>query len=203
MNQPALPLDWPADEADDAFIVTASNAAAVRHLDSIGTWPVSSCLLTGPRKSGRSLLGRIFVQRSGGRLIDDADRRDERSLFSAWNEAQATRRPLLLVAEVPPPDWRISLADLRSRMSATPAVTMGPPDDELIGALLAQLLARRGLSVGPEVIVYLVPRSPRSHLGVIGLVDALDAASLAQRRAVTIPLAREVLGPIDGSAKAD
>jgi chromosomal replication initiation ATPase DnaA len=57
--------------------------------------------------------------------------------------------------------------------------------------------------VGPEVIVYLVPRSPRSHMGVIGLVDALDAASLAQRRAVTIPLAREVLGPIDGSAKAD
>jgi chromosomal replication initiation ATPase DnaA len=201
MIQPALPLDWPADEADDAFIVTPSNAAAVRHLDAIGTWPVSTSLLTGPRKSGRSLLGRIFAHRSGGRLIDDADRRDERSLFSAWNEAQATRQPLLLITEVPPPEWRVSLADLRSRLAATPVVTLGPPDDELIGALLAQLLARRGLAVGSEVVAYLVPRSPRSHIGVIGLVDALDAASLAQRRAVTIPLAREVLGPIDAPAE--
>ncbi len=201
MIQPALPLDWPADEADDAFIVTPSNAAAVRHLDAIGTWPVSTSLLTGPRKSGRSLLGRIFAQRSGGRLIDDADRRDERSLFNAWNEAQATRQPLLLVAEVPPPEWRVSLADLRSRLSATPVITLGPPDDELIGALLAQLLARRGLAVGPEVIAYLVPRSARSHISVIDLVDALDAASLARRRAVTIPLAREVLGPIDARAE--
>ena len=197
MIQPALPLDWPVDDGDAEFIVTESNRMAVAHLERPATWPVCATLLTGPRKSGRSLLGRVFARRSGGRVIDDADRAEERVLFTAWNEAQATRRPLLLVAEVPPPAWKVTLPDLASRLSATPTVTLGPPDDDLIGRLLAKQLERRGLELTLEVRAYLIPRAPRSHHGVIALADALDTASLARRRAVTIPLARDVLGPID------
>ncbi len=202
MIQPALPLDWPIDDGDAEFIVTASNRVAVAHLERPAIWPVFATLLTGPRKSGRSLLARVFARRSGGRVIDDADRADERTLFSAWNEAQTARRPLLLVAEVPPPTWKIALPDLVSRLSATPVATLGPPDDDLIGRLLAKQLERRGLELTLEVRAYLIPRSPRSHHGVIALADALDTASLALRRAVTIPLAREVLGPIDGHGEA-
>lgn len=194
MFQPALPLDWPAAEAEDSFIVTPSNEHAVRHIERPGTWPVAATLLVGPRKSGRSLLGRMFAQRSGGRFIDDADQRDERELFNAWNEAQGTRRPLLMIADAPPPLWQITLPDLASRMSATSVVEIGAPDEELIGALLEHLLARRGLPLSPDVIAYLVPRAPRSHATVIALADALDAASLARKRGVTVPLARDVLG---------
>jgi hypothetical protein len=201
MIQPALPLDWPVDDGDAEFIVTASNRAAVTHLERPATWPVFATLLTGPRKSGRSLLARVFARRSGGRIIDDADRADERTVFSAWNEAQSLRRPLLMVAEVPPPAWRVALPDLASRLAATPTVTLGPPDDDLIGRLLAKQLERRGLDLTLEVRAYLIPRSPRSHHGVIALADALDTASLALRRGITIPLARDVLGPIDAPAE--
>jgi hypothetical protein len=201
MIQPALPLDWPVDDGDAEFIVTASNRAAVTHLERPATWPVFATLLTGPRKSGRSLLARVFARRSGGRIIDDADRADERTVFSAWNEAQSLRRPLLMVAEVPPPAWKVALPDLASRLAATPTVTLGPPDDDLIGRLLAKQLERRGLDLTLEVRAYLIPRSPRSHHGVIALADALDTASLALRRGITIPLARDVLGPIDAPAE--
>lgn len=200
--QPALPLDWPVDDGDADFIVTGSNRHAAQHLERPALWPVCTTLLTGPRKSGRSLLGRLFARRSGGRVIDDADRAEERSLFTAWNEAQAARRPLLLIAEVAPPAWDIALPDLASRLAATPTVAIGAPDDDLIGRLLAKQLERRGLDLTLEVRAYLIPRSPRSHHGVIALADALDTASLARRRAVTIPLAREVLGPIDATIEA-
>ena len=40
------------------------NADAVRHLGHWSLWPVTATLLTGPRKSGRSLLGRIFAAKS-------------------------------------------------------------------------------------------------------------------------------------------
>ena len=33
--------------------------------------------LTGPRKSGRSLLARIFAAKSGGGAVDDAERQTE------------------------------------------------------------------------------------------------------------------------------
>ncbi|MBA3896885.1 MAG: chromosomal replication initiator DnaA [Sphingomonadaceae bacterium] len=193
MNQIALPLDWPADEALDAFLVSPSNAAAVRHLDSPAKWPVAASILTGPRKSGRSLLGRIFAARTGGQLIDNAEGRDETAIFHAWNAAQASRRPLLLIADAPPPEWRVRLPDLRSRLSATPVVTLGAPDEPLIAQMIPYLLGRRGLACAGDVGAYVAPRLTRCHHSVIAFADALDAAALAQRRAITVPLAREVL----------
>ena len=192
--QAALPFDWPADEADDAFIVTPSSALAVRHLERPATWPVAATLLTGPRKSGRSLLGRIFARRSGGQLIDDADQRDETFLFNAWNHAQATRTPLLMIADAPPPMWSITLPDLASRLAATPVVTLDSPDDALISGLLARRLERRGLPISREVAAYLLPRVARSHIHVLALADALNDASLARQKPITVPIARAVLG---------
>ena len=120
MNQIALPLDWPAEDANDGFIVTQSNELAVRRMEAFGTWPVCTMILAGPRKSGRSLFGRLFAARTGAMLIDDAETRGEAEIFHAWNEAQGRRRPLLLIADAPPPLWQVELADLRSRLLERP-----------------------------------------------------------------------------------
>ena len=194
MKQNALPFDWPAGEEDDDFVVSPSNAAAVRHLNSHARWPVAATILTGPRKSGRSLLGRIFVLRTGGTLIENGERVDETDLFHAWNMAQDTRRPLLITADHWSSDWTIVLPDLRSRLVATPHVALADPDDALIGQLLQRLLERRGIVLPEDVVNYLVPRVPRSHVAIVRLADALDAAALSERRALTVPFARQVLG---------
>lgn len=202
--QAALPFAWPEDDAASGFAVTPSNRLAVRHLDAIGTWPVWVTLLTGPRKSGRSLLGRVFAARTGGQLIDDADRRDDRMLFNAWNEAQEARRPLLMIAEAPPPIWSVALPDLASRLAATPVVALGDPDDAWIAAVLKRQFNRRGMTLLPDVLAYIVPRAPRSHRGVIAMIDSLDAASLARKGGITLPLARRVIDPaLDGERDAD
>jgi hypothetical protein len=77
-------------------------------------------ILTGPRKSGRSLLARIFAAKTDGTMIDDAERVAESDIFHAWNRAQAEHRPLLIVAEE---IWSVKLPDLRSRLAATPVLT--------------------------------------------------------------------------------
>ena len=192
--QIALPLDWPADPRTDDFLVSGSNREAARLLEHPGGWPVMTAVLAGPRKSGRSLLARIFAGRTGGRMIDDADRCEEAALFHAWNHAQEERRPLVLVAEAPPPEWRVGLADLRSRLAASPVARIGPPDDALVGALLRRQFERRGLGVAEEVVAWAAARIERSHVAVIRCVDVLDAAVLGRRRRLTVPLAREALG---------
>ncbi len=202
MTQIALPLDWPADEAGSAFIVSASNESAVRRIQAFATWPVCTMILTGPRKSGRSLFGRLFASRTNAMLIDDAESRDETDIFNAWNDAQGRRRPLLLIADAPPPLWHAALPDLRSRLLATPVVAFGDPDEDLIGLLIAHLLERRGIAATPELVTYLCPRVARSHHALIMLVDRLDAASLSRRRPVTVPLARDVLAVDAGAAVA-
>lgn len=192
-GQIALPLGWPARPRDEAFIVTPSNSRAARLLDGWGEWPSMVALLIGPRRSGRSLLARIFATRSGGVVIDDAERAPEEHLFHAWNRAQAARRPLVIVADAAPPAWAVQLPDLRSRLAASVVATIGPPDDALVRALLGQAFARRGLDARPELIDWLAPRLERSHAAVLRAVEMLDARVLETRKRLTIPLARATL----------
>lgn len=193
VGQMALPLSWPAHPRDEAFLVTPSNAAAAHLLERWGSWQVRAAILSGPRRSGRSLLARIFAAKSGGEIIDDAEATPEAELFHAWNRAQETRRPLLIVADAAPPAWAVVLPDLRTRLAASPHAVIGPPDDALVRALLARLFERRGLDARPDLVDWLVARLERSHLAVERAVDALDQAAMERRQRPTIPLARTIL----------
>ncbi len=193
MSQIALPFDWPAPEAEDSFIVTDANREAVNWLEHPATWPVRAALLTGPRKSGRSLLGRIITSKIGASLIDDAETRPEAEIFHRWNLAQEERKPLLIVALYPPPQWRIGLPDLASRLKATPVVSIGDPDDMLVGLLLEKLLGHRGLSLKPDVRGYVLARIERSYVAILRFVDALDNAALSRKKGISIALAKDVL----------
>jgi chromosomal replication initiation ATPase DnaA len=193
MSQIALPFEWPADPRDDEFLVSDSNAHAVHGIEHWGAWPVMAALLTGPRKSGRSLLARIFAGKSGGSIIDDAERQSEAAIFHAWNRAQAERRPLLIIADAAPPEWSVRLPDLRSRLAATPVLSLGAPDDVLMRALFERQFYKRGLDARPDLIDWLLARVERSHIAVIRAVDVLDQEVLERRKRLSIPLARTTL----------
>lgn len=200
-NQLALPLGWPADPKDDAFLITNSNLRAAQTLEHWETWPVMAAVLTGPRKSGRSLLARIFAAKSQGSIIDDAENVPEAQIFHAWNQAQAEHRPLVIVADALPPTWGVRLPDLKSRLAASPHAAIGAPDDELIAALLDHLFQRRGLDARPDLVTWLSTRIERSHIVIQRVVDALDQEVLESRKRLSIPLARATLteaGLIDG-----
>jgi hypothetical protein len=200
MDQIALPFDWPAPEVAESFIVTDSNRVAVEGIESPARWPVRAAILTGPRKSGRSLLGRIFAAKTGGTLVDDGELHREADVFHRWNLAQEERKPLLIVALHPPPHWKVRLPDLASRLTATPVFTIGQPDDLLASMLLQKLFERRGLQVTPETLSYIVTRIERSYIAVMRVVDLLDDLAMSRRRAVTIKLVREVLAEMGADA---
>jgi chromosomal replication initiation ATPase DnaA len=193
MDQSVLPFDWPAPESKDDFIITPANTDAVKWLEHPATWPVRATLLTGPRKSGRSLLGRIMATKIGATLIDDAETQKEADIFHRWNMAQEDRQPLIVIALYPPPQWRIGLPDLASRLKATPHISISEPDDLLVRMLMEKLLAQRGLLLKPDVAAYVLARVERSYVGIIRFIDALDNAALAQKRGLSVALAKQVL----------
>jgi chromosomal replication initiation ATPase DnaA len=191
--QIALPLNWPVADSDEDFLISDANRAAFDHLKRWSVWPVMATILTGPRKSGRSLLGRIFVRKTSGRLFDNAEEHDEEAIFHAWNEAQEKRRPLLIVADAPPPLWQVSLPDLRSRLAATPHAEIHDPDDALIGGLLLKMLGDRGIAAPPDLAEYLVPRIERSYVAVQQVVETLDRELLSHHRRINVTLVRRAL----------
>jgi chromosomal replication initiation ATPase DnaA len=189
-----LPLRWKAAQGYRDFFVSQANDAAVRFLDGWSTWPVPVALLVGPPGSGKSHLAAIFARRANARLWDDADRAPgEEALFHAWNAAVEERRPLLMTGRSPPADWNLALADLRSRLAATPQARILAPDDALLAAVFAKLWRDRGLEPPPELGRYVLARIERSFESLGRAVDLIDRASLAGQRPLTVALAREAL----------
>lgn len=192
MTQLPLPLDYREALGEADFFVSGANAEAVAWLDRWPDWSQPQSLLIGPAASGKSHLARVFAARTGATIVDDAERADPEALFHAWNAATATR-PLLIVARARPAGWGHGLPDLASRLAATPLLAVRDPDDVLLGAVLAKRFADRGLRVAPDTAAYVLTRIERSFAAIADVVAALDAAALAEGRAVTVPLARAVL----------
>lgn len=194
MTQLRLPLERPPGARSDEFLVGDANAMVVHHLEHWGTWPVMAALLVGPRKSGRSMLARMFVRQAGGHMIDDADRVSETTIFHGWNLAQAERKPLLIVTEAAPPDWQIRLPDLKSRLAATPVLRIEQPDDILFAAILRDQFDRRELDAREDAVGWIVKRVERSYIALQRIVDAIDQAAIERdTRRISIPLARPAL----------
>ncbi len=192
-DQIALPLDWPQTEGESRFIVTAANREAFDHFRHWSMWPVKATILTGPRRSGRTLLARMFAERVGGRLIDQADSREEEEVLHAWNDAQDTGLPLVMVAEEAPPAWSPKLPDLRTRLAITPVATINPPDDELFEALIQLLFADRGLHVPREALRFMTERLNREYWTAERAVEEVDRFAISERARVTMPTIRRAL----------
>lgn len=213
-----LALDLPHAESfrRDDFLESASNEAALRLVERWPEWPSRAAAIVGPPGSGKSHLAAIWAARSGARIAAAAELRradvpaqlataalvvedvapgnvDEAALFHLFNLAREDAAYLLLTAARRIDGAGFELADLVSRLRAIPAVTLAPPDDATLSAVLVKLFADRQLAVGEGVIAYLLPRMERSLASARQLVARLDRAALSRGRAVTRQLAAEVL----------
>jgi hypothetical protein len=192
-DQIALPLDWPQTEGDARFIVSDANREAFEHFRKWSIWPVKATILTGPRRSGRTLLGRSFVERVGGRLFDEAEQRDEEELFHAWNQAQDTGRPLVMIADEVPPAWTPKLPDLKTRLAVTPVMRINHPDDELFGALIQLHFADRGLHIFGDALRFMTERLHRDYWTAERAVEAVDRYAMGERARLSLPTIRRAL----------
>jgi hypothetical protein len=194
-----------------------SNALALAELERWRDWPGGRLALIGPAASGKSAMASVWVDQAGaarlsaaqlagadlaelagtGAAVEDADRgltpEGEAALFHLHERCAATARPLLLTARTAPARWPVELKDLATRLSAWPVARIEPPEDMLLEALAARLLADRGLRPEPGLPGWLAQHVDRSHAALLAAVETLDAASLARRGRATVALARTVL----------
>ncbi len=134
----------------------------------------------------------------GGLLIvDDVDRLGEAAqvaLFRVFNSARLTGLALLLAGSAAPLDLNLKLReDLRTRIGQALIYQVKPLSDEEKAATLHSQASQRGLKVENEVIGYLMRHSSRDLPALMAVLDALDRASMEQKRPVTVPLLKEML----------
>ncbi|AAV94418.1 chromosomal replication initiator DnaA [Ruegeria pomeroyi] len=221
-----LSFDLPAMTAlgREDFFVSPANALAVAMI-SARIWPGGKLVLTGPAGAGKTHLAHVWASETGARIIEATalveadipelaagpvavedvpllagDDARQALLFHLHNLTLANGHPLLLTGRAAPGFWDLSLPDLQSRVDAAQHVALDPPDDALLGAVLAKLFVDRQLSPGPEVISYLVKHMDRSFEAAARTVAALDRIALDEKRDITRALAVRLLSTQAGAA---
>lgn len=216
-----LALDLPHAESfrRDDFLESPANTAALALVDRWPDWPNSSAAIIGPAGSGKSHLAAIWAERAGARIVASGEldaagvpaalatgalviedftpsRVDEPALFHLFNLAREQGAFLLITARERLDRAPFMLSDLASRLRTVPAITLAPPDDSLLAAVLVKLFADRQLAIDEGVVSYLVARIERSLASAEAIVTRLDRAALSRGRSVTRVLASEVLREI-------
>lgn len=128
-------------------------------------------------------------------LLDDCDRFDaaqQHAAFALYVEAASAGVPVLAAGRWPPVDVAVR-EDLRTRLGSGPVFALQPLPDADTVVVLTREATRRGIALTDELTRYLLTRFARDLGSLMALLEALDAFSLAEKRAVTVPLLKKML----------
>jgi DnaA family protein len=217
MKQIPLALSLDTARTFDSF-VPGSNAMSLEHLRSLhaASAPV---YLWGPSGSGKTHLLQALAQqflRHGGQVgwfrpsgaapwpidenrallvFDSCDRFDadqQQAAFALFVDATARGIPIAAAGRVPPVDLPLR-DDLRTRLGWGHVLAIQPLSEAETRAALRREADRRGLFLSDDVMDYLLNRFARDLKHLMALLDRLDEFALASKRAITLPLLRQML----------
>ncbi|NKF23644.1 DnaA regulatory inactivator Hda [Solimonas marina] len=186
-------------------------------------------LLYGPPQSGRTHLLQAVCRTHGGAylplreisgygpealdgfdmqallVLDDldavaADREWAVALLRLIDRRRAAGQSFVLSTGAPPEHLTLALADLRTRLAACVVLGLMPMSDAERAALLQARAQARGLTLGDDVTRWMLNTQARTTGALVDALDALDRASLREKRRLTLPFVQSVLG---NTAKAE
>ena len=217
-----IPLDFQGRTAlgREDFLIGPGNQDAVNWIDRWPEWPAPTLIISGPAASGKSHLAAVWQEQSSAErikpemllsysaeqiaaageslLFDGLDlwigtREAETTLFHLYNIFKEEGRSFLITSRMTPTESDFAIPDLASRFRAAPTAMIKAPDDMLLGSVLIKLFSDRQLAISNDVIKYILPRMERSFAAAEEIVALADKKALSQKRAVSIPLVRQVL----------
>lgn len=204
-SQIALPLVATHPGEAQRIVIGNANAAVVAALRQPENWPFRVAVLTGPPRSGKSLLARWIQQEDPSGMIgviDDAQALDEAELFHRWNAVQEggsdAGQALLVTATVGPEGWAIGLPDLASRLAGSLQLEITDPDDAMAADLIAAHAEARHIALPEGAGAYLAARTTRSFAAIEALVAAIDRISLERQTPATMSVLRAALEALHG-----
>ena len=142
---------------------------------------------------------REFDPRWSAVLLDEVELYSPEQQHTAFNwfinamtPQQGEPRWVLAAGSLPVADLPLR-EDLRTRLGWGQVHALQPLGDEDVRKALQQGAAERGLELGDEVVNYMLSRFSRDLGSLNELLGMLDGYALEQRRALTVPLLKQML----------
>jgi DnaA-homolog protein len=114
------------------------------------------------------------------------------ALFNRYNAAREGGPPLLVTGALPPAQLPLR-EEVKSRLGWSLVFELHALSDDERHAALQHHASARGMKLEGSLIDYLLTHTRRDMPSLMRLLDALDLASLTQKRALTLPFVRETV----------
>ena len=131
--------------------------------------------------------------------IDDLDRIAsqpawQEALFRLFNSVRERGGALVMSADNPPRQLQLELEDLRSRLCWGNIYQLQPLSDTGKSEVLRRRAEQRGIVLGEDIRHYILLRSQRDIYALLEVLETLDQLSLMEKRRITIPFVRGIMG---------
>ena len=201
----------------DSFL-PGTNSPALDHLRRLAM-PSAPVYLWGPSGSGKTHLLRSLahaVQHNGQRLgwfgagdpvpwalapgwslvvidrCDELSAAEQQAAFALFVDASTHGIAIAAAGRLPPVDLPLR-EDLRTRLGWGHVFALQPLAEAEMRAALRREADRRGVFLSDEVMDYLLTRFERNLKPLMAQLDRLDRFSLANKRAITVPMLKLML----------
>lgn len=155
----------------------------------------STAELTEKLQSGLDLSVTVAIDHIDALQQESAAEEALMALYNALLDGHAsTLRCLMIAHRQPAVGLKFELADLNSRLRALSHYQLQPLSDEDKGDLLRQRASQSGYRLDDAVVDYWLARGPRGLDQLLADLQQLDEATLQQKRLLTVPLLKSVLG---------
>ncbi len=118
----------------------------------------------------------------------------QKSLFDLINRCLEQGCKLLFSAKVPAADVGFELPDLVSRLNWGEIWLLKPLTEEQRQAMLQLRSEARGIPMSDELASYIVLRCQQDNASILKCLERLDKESLTEKRRLTIPFVKNVMG---------
>jgi DnaA family protein len=117
----------------------------------------------------------------------------EEALFHCFNRLQEAGCQLLIMSRRNPTTLKIHLPDLQSRLAAGLVYQLDNLNDSAKQHVMMAQSRARGLEMSLDVAQYILHHHSRDLSALMAFLAALDKASMAAQRRLTLPFVRQVL----------
>lgn len=199
MKQLLLDIEAPPKPSIENFVV-GSNAEALNslHLAMHGNAQTRFIYLWGESGSGKTHLLEAFQQIANGQNIQFVDNVQALSdaqqidLFNTYNQLRDNDGTLITAGIAAPTQMGLR-DDLATRLAWGLTYQLHPLSDEEKALALKNYANARSMKLPDEVIEYCLRYLRRDLPSLISTISALDLWSRTNKRAVTIPLLKQLL----------